>query len=574
MNINFLSGLPRSGSTLLSNILSQNQVVLATSTSGVIDLLGSLVQTIETNPTLSYLSKDDIYVLIKSVLNAKYNDYNKCFIDKSRGWIQPQIIETMGNVLGYSPKIIATVRPVPDCVASFVRLIKPDNIEQFCKNAEVMNHLKFSYEALNAGFEKYPDNILFVEYDNLMTNPQNELNRIYDFLELPRFTHQFDTINSIVIEDDEKIWGIKDLHTIRPKLQKTAPDAREVLGDKLFNFFDVAECWNPNKSILQKSDLLGDALECALRGDFVNAESFIDMALMLDENDNRAKFNKGWYELSRGYLRNGMQLLACGRNENVFGNPAPSGMPIWEGQDLIGKTILLNLEGGLGDQICNSRFAINFATLGAKVILAGAAELAITLMLIDGVIAYVESGAAGAVYHDYWVPAMSAALLLGLEYDDLNGMPYLPCSEHDRGKKMRVGIRWAGNPQFEHEQHRAFNPQPLFDLLGVDLISLQKDSAFDIPNNIEQPDLSDWLLTRKAIESVDLVITSCTSVAHISAAMGKPTWIITPILPYYLWAIPSESTPWYNAVRLFRQTEKGNWNDVFDKINKELENII
>jgi hypothetical protein len=565
MTLYFLAGLPRSGSTLLANLLCQNRALTATATSGVIDLLAALMTTWENNPAMVSSSKADINALLGAVLREKYPG-NQTYIDKSRGWVRPGIIETMTDVLGYAPKIIATVRPIPDCVASFVRLIKPDDLDYFCKNHPVMQHLKFSYESLNAGFDKYPENILFVEYDNVMADAQKELNRIYDFLELPRFEHTFDAIESVVVEDDEKAWGIADLHTIRPRLQKTAPHARDILGDELFNYFDVAECWNPDKPILPKLNLLNDALDCALRGDFINTELFIDMALMLNADDNRAKFNKGWYELAKGNLNYGMQLIACGRNENVFGNPPPSGMPMWNGQDLTGKTVLLNLEGGLGDQICNARFATNLAVLGARVVLGGAAELATTLMQIDGVVAYAESSCAGGVYHDYWVQAMSAALLLGLEYDDLSGKPYLPCADRVCGDVLRVGIRWAGNPQFEHEQHRSFNPQPLFDLQGVELVSLQKDSDVVIPDHIEQPDLSNWEDTRAVIESLDLVITSCTSVAHMAAAMGKPTWIIVPILPYYLWALPGDLSPWYDSVRLFRQTKPGYWDDVFKQV--------
>jgi hypothetical protein len=169
---------------------------------------------------------------------------------------------------------------------------------------------------------------------------------------------------------------------------------------------------------------------------------------------------------------------------------------------------------------------------------------------------------------------MSAALLLNLEYSNLKGKAFLPCKEKIKGKKLKVGIRWSGNPDFEHEQHRKFNPEPLFNLKNVDLVSLQRDSLEEIPNHIGCPSLDSWEDTIEAIESVDLVITSCTSVAHLAGAMGKPTWIIIPILPYYLWAIPGQLTPWYNSVKLFRQTKKDEWSNVFEEITKELELLI
>ena len=74
-----------------------------------------------------------------------------------------------------------------------------------------------------------------------------------------------------------------------------------------------------------------------------------------------------------------------------------------------------------------------------------------------------------------------------------------------------------------------------------------------------------------AIASCDLVITSCTSIAHLSGAMGIPTWIIPPVLPYYLWAYPINKTVWYNSVKLFRQKMYGSWNEPFNEIKLALQ---
>jgi ADP-heptose:LPS heptosyltransferase len=73
------------------------------------------------------------------------------------------------------------------------------------------------------------------------------------------------------------------------------------------------------------------------------------------------------------------------------------------------------------------------------------------------------------------------------------------------------------------------------------------------------------------IENLDLVITSCTSIAHLAGAMGKPTWVIVPILPYHVWAYGDKHSPWYTELtRVFRQTKFGNWDDTFDLVKKEL----
>ena len=102
-----------------------------------------------------------------------------------------------------------------------------------------------------------------------------------------------------------------------------------------------------------------------------------------------------------------------------------------------------------------------------------------------------------------------------------------------------------------------------------DCISLQKDDI-KIPFWMEQQPLDTWRQTREQISRCDLVISSCTSVAHLAGAMGIETWIVVPILPYYLWALPGNTTPNYDSVTLFRQKKYGNWNAPFKTMTEQL----
>jgi len=87
--------------------------------------------------------------------------------------------------------------------------------------------------------------------------------------------------------------------------------------------------------------------------------------------------------------------------------------------------------------------------------------------------------------------------------------------------------------------------------------------------------LLSWEDTAACIENLDLVITSCTSVAHLAAAMGKPTWVIVPLLPYHIWAYGDEHSPWYKTTtRVFRQTKFGDWTEPFEKISEELSKLF
>ena len=146
--------------------------------------------------------------------------------------------------------------------------------------------------------------------------------------------------------------------------------------------------------------------------------------------------------------------------------------------------------------------------------------------------------------------------------------------KENKYSKIRIGLCWKGNPKFEHEQHRIFPHNLFFDSvknIDAEFISLQKGKGEDErPEWVEKVSLDTWEDTSKAIASCDLVITSCTSVAHLAGAMGTKTWIIIPILPYYLWALPGEKTSYYDSVTLFRQEKYGKWEEPFEKIKERL----
>ena len=145
--------------------------------------------------------------------------------------------------------------------------------------------------------------------------------------------------------------------------------------------------------------------------------------------------------------------------------------------------------------------------------------------------------------------------------------------------KFKIGIRWSGNPQFEAQQHRVFPVQPLIDLHKIEkitLYSLQRDN--DLKDNLPFADLrydmKTWQDTAEIINGLDLVITSCTSIAHLSAALGKPTWIIVPVLPYYTWALPGKKSPWHDTVTIYRQTKHGNWDEPFTSLKNDLIKLV
>ena len=220
--IHFLSGLPRSGSTVLSSLLNQHPQVHSTSTSGLIDIMGAVCTTWESSPSTvaQGADKEEAYRMLRSVMESKYENIGKpVVIDKNRGWVNPRIMDTLTKVQGRAPKIIATVRSTADCAASFVRVANPSDVSEFLRSSPLIQHLKSSYAELKNGYDAAPKNILFIDYDDLIQSPQKEMDRIHKFLGLDQFEYDFGNIDTkVVAERDDAAWGIPNLHAISPRL--------------------------------------------------------------------------------------------------------------------------------------------------------------------------------------------------------------------------------------------------------------------------------------------------------------------------------------------------------------------
>lgn len=322
------------------------------------------------------------------------------------------------------------------------------------------------------------------------------------------------------------------------------------------------------------------SLDLAINGNHKDSEKIL---YSLNQSDPRVCFNLGWHKMRDGKLYEGFLGLENGRKINVFGGATPPNSPRYVDQDIKDKIILFINEGGLGDEIINIRFVKNYYDLGAKVVVASSTSLYPIFSKIPYIHCLVDRDNCRTVYHDYWVPAMSAAFPLKLEYKDINSSSYLDYFSSrefpNKNCDLKVGIKWSGNPKFEHQQHRKFPKEKMLKLTEIKkckFYSLQRDEDLTENNNnfIDlKYEMKSWKDTAEIIASMDLIISSCTSIAHLSAAMGKPTWVIVPALPYYVWAIPGERSPWYDSVKLYRQKNSKNWDDVFERVYKDLSNI-
>jgi hypothetical protein len=150
--------------------------------------------------------------------------------------------------------------------------------------------------------------------------------------------------------------------------------------------------------------------------------------------------------------------------------------------------------------------------------------------------------------------------------------------------EVRVGLAWAGNPQFRHDRFRSTSLARLSALAGVrgvHFFSLQKGApsaeAARPPAGLPLTDLShrlnDFADTAAAMANLDLVISTCTSVAHLAGVMGRPLWVMLSTSADWRWPRDREDNPWYPTARLFRQPKPGDWEAVAEKIAAELNGV-
>lgn len=339
--------------------------------------------------------------------------------------------------------------------------------------------------------------------------------------------------------------------------------------------------------------LIDQQLNLMIRGRFDEGWKIAEELERINPDDPRAKFNRGWFLINQGKFQEGFQCLEYGRSLNVYGSgKIDTTKPIWDGkQDLTDKIVIINMEAGYGDNFIYARFATEVWRRGGKCIICGDRTVHSLFMRIPGVLECITLDQVGSTYHDYWIPAFSCSWLFGHTADDMPNDPYLFARSESvtlwkdmlkTDRKFKVGIRWSGNPKFEHQQFRIFPPKMLINLHKnnphIQFYSLQRDNdIIELPDDIRdlQHFMISWEDTAACIENLDLVISSCTSIAHLSAAMGKPTWVIVPILPYHVWAYGGDHSPWYaTTTRVFRQKKFSQWDDTFEQIQTELDQLF
>lgn len=268
-------------------------------------------------------------------------------------------------------------------------------------------------------------------------------------------------------------------------------------------------------------------------------------------------------------------------------------MPRWQGEALAGRTLLVWSEQGFGDSLQFCRYLPLLAARGVRVLFETQAPLAGLMRSVAGVAQVIARGEA-MPQADYHCPLLSLPGLLGTDACSIPAQtPYLSADPArlaywrerlPEGPRLRVAIVCAGNPQFTHDAQRSM---PLVTLLP--LLELEADFHWvqpecrlgdeallsSHPRIIDlRGELHDFADTAAALSRMDLVISSCTSVAHLAGALRRPLWLMLAQQADWRWLADREDSPWYPEARLFRQTMRGDWAGVVACLRASLAQLI
>ena len=365
----------------------------------------------------------------------------------------------------------------------------------------------------------------------------------------------------------------------------------------------------------ERAEVLGSKSAASNRGNSLMDLGRMEEALRAHEEAAKrdpqsagAQYNLALTQLRLGRWVHGWEAYeARWRFREVHRTPMIFRQPRWRGEPLRGRTILLYAEQGLGDAIQFCRYAPLVAARGGKVILqvhAPAERLMHSLDVVRRGEAQVARLGEEPPAFDLECPLMSLPAVFGttvatVPWAEGKRGGYLDAEleraaarrremeamEARGGRRLRIGIAWAGNPRYKADGRRSMQLATLLPLLcvpNVSWISLQKGDAAEqlkqLPDEVALLDGSshdqDLAETAALVQSLDLVIATDTCIPHLAGALGKPVWILLPHLADWRWMEKTETTPWYPTARLFRQCTPRDWPELIGRVARELNNTF
>ncbi len=313
-------------------------------------------------------------------------------------------------------------------------------------------------------------------------------------------------------------------------------------------------------------------------------------ALGLNPDNRRARVELAVALLMRGELAQG--FAAYEARKRLPETPTPDfRQPAWDGGAIDGRRILLYPEQGLSDVLLFVRFARELKQRGATVLVLCQAPLKELLTAVDYIDHVVAEGEKLPEF-DLHASLVSLPHLCRIDFARMVGQPpYLQAPKDSRIKlgrteqaRLRVGVYWAAMPGRTQDRQRsvpftqfmelAGDPELLVFSLqgGVHQKDIQQAGASGLVHDVGRG-IFDFGEAASALSQLDLLVSIDAPVAHLAAAMGLRTWVLTPSTADWRWQLGGPDAPWYPSARLFRQTAPGDWAGVFADVRAELERL-
>jgi tetratricopeptide (TPR) repeat protein len=324
------------------------------------------------------------------------------------------------------------------------------------------------------------------------------------------------------------------------------------------------------------------------------ALSHLHTAVSLDPDDAIAHINLGMTQILIGDFENGLSEYEW-RWQHKDIPKLNFSQPLWDGSALDGRRILIWAEQGFGDTVQFIRYAPMLDQMGGRAIVRCPASLVRLIASMPSVELAIAEGEPLPEY-DVHVQMLSLPKLLETTVANIPAqVPYIQsdiwqCAAIAKNSlpldALNVGIVWASGYRDQPDALRFYHKKScplsefmrLLDIPQVQLYSLQVGgNANDIDEFIGcdrlhnwSPFIHDFTDTAALVAQLDLVIAVDTAIVHLAGAMGKPVWNLLPFAPDWRWFLEREDTPWYPTMRLFRQSERGNWEEVIKRVGAAL----
>ncbi len=380
-------------------------------------------------------------------------------------------------------------------------------------------------------------------------------------------------------------------------LQKRATELAPNLAEAFINLGNtLVECDDPQNALIAQNRALeldpsSPRAMCGLAvcyqslGRRVEAADLYRRALTLAPNYAEAHFKYGKLLLSEGQLPEGFKEIEWRRSEPLFRKWAeryPG--PMWSGQDVSGKTVVLYDEQSNADVLQFVRYAKAFKQRGARVVVdcrAPLHRLIAAQSYVDGV-ADTEEG--GPVPFEAYAPIQSLPHIFGTSMSSIpSEHPYLQApapgpTQISLASGVKIGVAWGADPD-QRSRSRSMGLdqlEPLFDIGGVSWFSLQVGAEREQLQRVPHPPVdlgasfSDFADTAAAISQLDLIITVDNAIAHLAGALGRPVWVLLPQHADWCWHLDREDSPWYPRARLFRQQQVSAWEPLIARMKQQL----